>query len=234
MRNFAFRFLVLFSMVSMLGACGSDDPMIPEGGVQGEAPPTVGVEIHDNDVFLLRGGLNTFDFSLSDDTSYCISEGQPWGGILSGMDESDPETKGRITARAGRHKTSDCANWFADQVGAGSAMGCDSGAHLPDELNFAFVGTLKFSLVDHPETTYVCENVAFAQGSRENWREVDTRNNWWIGGWNMTGIQLGKLAGGILQKCTASENKLIAPRVAFTKSNGCTNEFSMSILFKAQ
>lgn len=128
--------------------------------------------IRTNEFTLVMPGLSNLKFEIQ---SYSISSGQPWEGISKIECNKEGCT---MFVMAGRHGTSATANWFADAIESGSAIGCDTYDTMPGELNFAFKGTLSF---DHGGKTYNGNDVVIAQGSNAR-----SRNNWWIGGPKMS------------------------------------------------
>eukprot|EP01083_Nonionella_stella_P068922 183329_1 len=132
-----------------------------------------GTTMHDNYVFFKCENIANYKFYMDD---YSISSGQPWDGITY----STQTDYGSIDAKAGRHGTSEVANWFKIKLGGGQAVGIDSGdTTSPDDLNFAFYGDMSFDLENK---SYALPNVAIGQG------HFTTRNNWWFGGpgWQKT------------------------------------------------
>lgn len=120
----------------------------------------VGVSQHDNELDLQSAQSVSFDW----DGGYSITSGQPWGGVTSGGDGDGIA----IHAEAGRKASTDVASWFNSRSSMSintAEWGADSS---PEELNFAFTGTLTINGVQYP--------VVIGQGHSG----VD--NNWWIGG----------------------------------------------------
>lgn len=128
--------------------------------------------IRTNNFTLEMSGLSDLKFEIN---SHSITDGQPWEGI-SKIECND---KGcTMSVMAGRKDSNSTANWFADAIKPGSAVGCDTIDNMPDQLNFAFKGTMSF---DHGGNTYTGNDVVIAQGSTD-----DFQNNWWIGGAKMS------------------------------------------------
>ncbi|KAH6903409.1 hypothetical protein BKA70DRAFT_1194417 [Coprinopsis sp. MPI-PUGE-AT-0042] len=80
----------------------------------------------------------------------------------------------KMTFRVGRSKSSDVAQWFARKVLAQT----NTFNKDPKELNFAFFGSLTFSILgnDIEGEAFNIQGVTFAQGSS------GSTNNWWFGG----------------------------------------------------
>lgn len=110
------------------------------------------------------------------DGGYAISSGQPWSGVTS-TPTGDTVT---IQILAGRHGTSQVAQWFRQRASA-AVVSSDFFADWPADLNFAFTGTLEVNGDTWP--------VVIGQGS-----DI-FQNNWWIGGpgWSPGGS--GECAG---------------------------------------
>ncbi|MDZ8201219.1 hypothetical protein RZO50_06815 [Microbacterium sp. SSW1-59] len=129
------------------------------------------------------------DHACADDDQYAISDGQIWAGarasdaysswlwdeLIPGAVKKDLNNTS-VNATAGRHGTSDVAEWMVDQVGDGGmiGMGSSNGTATPASLNFAFCGTLDPDGVD----SHVEHDVCLGQGHTV----ADDANNWWVGG----------------------------------------------------
>ncbi|MBR8654059.1 hypothetical protein KDH83_12210 [Achromobacter sp. Marseille-Q0513] len=155
----------------------------------------LGVVSHDNYVTFQTSSIQSVRFYLS---GYTISDGQPWGGISDG--QVDGGRQG-IVVRAGRHKTSDCAQWFISVVEGGGMIATANGTAFhtdsePRELNFAIFGTMRFIL--NNGTFFTFRDLAIGQGNSAN-----GDNNWWIGS------RLGtRRSGTSLDYQVLSEDKL--------------------------
>jgi hypothetical protein len=103
----------------------------------------------------------TLTFQFDYDDEYIVSAGQPWGGVSSGM----PSSLLQITAAAGRHKSTPPAQWFNQR--SALVLGYALEDSRPDELNFAFSGTLTINGTPYP--------IYLAQGSDL------LGNDWWLG-----------------------------------------------------
>ncbi len=175
---------------------------------------------HDNNFELKMVGLSNFKFTVGNtkNTDYSITDGQPWGGV-STTSNNDNAT---ITVKAGRKKSTDVAIWFKDTIENGSAIGCQTIDKLPTKLNFACKGTMSFS---HGGSSYIGENIIIAQGST-----AGSRNNWWIGGPNMTTIN--DFPAGILSIIgqNFSQGKLLKAKITFTVFVGNVSSMSMNII----
>ena len=124
---------------------------------------------HDNDFTFVIPGLSKVGFQERD---HSISSGQPYGGV---------SVKGTtVTIKAGRHKTSQVADWFDSAVKGGGGIALTYGDTSPDELNFAVRGTLTLVINN---VTYTAQNFVLAQGST-----TTGGNNWWLGSAQMSGI----------------------------------------------
>ena len=98
-----------------------------------------------------------------DETSYSITQGQPYEGVF---------TLGYyLDVRAGRQGSEEVANEFKAGIRGCNALGLNAFNALPYELNFAVFGTL---LVTINDTAAVCPEMRIAQG------HISTGNNWWI------------------------------------------------------
>lgn len=129
--------------------------------------------IHDNYVYFDCESIANFTFVMK---GYSISSGQPWEGITY----STKTDEGVIDAKAGRHGTSEVADWFRNQLNGGQAVGINSGETTsPSDLNFAFYGDMSFNLEGKH---YLLSSVVIGQG------HYSTANNWWFGGpgWKKT------------------------------------------------
>jgi 1-phosphatidylinositol phosphodiesterase len=104
-----------------------------------------------------------------------LTDGQPWEGI-----NRISISKGRcyLNVRAGRKGKGYVADWFKSKVSGGKAIVCSSGAKLPGDLNFAFLGDLTLTFLEQQSLTI--PNLVIAQG------HTDTTNNWWLGSSAMT------------------------------------------------
>lgn len=133
---------------------------------------------HDNDVTIdldVSGlSIETGSYTISD---FKVSDGQdPDGKIYKGLVASFG-SNGTMTFKVGRHGTSSVADWFKDEFSADQT----TFGHDPDDLNFAFIGTLVMELSDG--NTYTYENVGLAQG------HSGASNNWWFA--SQSGIYIG-------------------------------------------
>ncbi|MDZ8274863.1 hypothetical protein R2Q81_02765 [Microbacterium aquimaris] len=129
------------------------------------------------------------DDACANEDQYAISDGQIWAGARASdaysswlwadvlpSDLKKDLNNTSINATAGRHGTTDVAEWMTDQVGDGGmiGMGSGNGTKTPGSLNFAFCGTLDPDGVD----SHVDHNVCLGQGHTV----ADDANNWWVGG----------------------------------------------------
>lgn len=178
------------------------------------ALPSQATTQHDNDVFFAIAGVTQFDFA---ETAHSVSSGQPYGGTSSKVSKAGAEAQ--IVVKAGRHGTSQVADWFKTQVGSGQTLVCDSKGTFPDKLNFAVKGTLKMTVGDKKIT---CQDVLVGQG------HFGANNNWWMGGPNMQGTHVS-LTGATIQTCKA-EGRVLPVEVVFTPQTPCVNHFSISVI----
>ena len=131
------------------------------------------MKYHQNDVHFKdsNGYLVGGSYTIED---YYVTSGQdPDGKISKGKVFN--MSGGTLSFEVGRSASSQTAKWFNDQIPAS----CNTFGHTADELNFAFIGTLKLILDfkdGNGQKTYTCSNVALAQGSS------GSSNNWWFGG----------------------------------------------------
>jgi hypothetical protein len=132
------------------------------------------VTLQKNEFTFKMVGLSDFKFEIHE---HYITPKQPFNGITKTQCNQEGCT---ITVVAGRSQSKEVANWFKLKIGQGSAIGCASFDRLPDKLNFAFIGTMSFS---HKGRTYTGHDIVLAQG-----HNARSRNNWWIGGSNMSTI----------------------------------------------
>ena len=142
-----------------------------------KGPQEVGAKIRTNKFKLVMPRLSKLNFEIH---SYSITSGQPWKGI-SKIECNDEGCT--MFVEAGRKGSKATAQWFKEAIAVsssqpGSAIGTDSFDALPDKLNFAFKGTMSFH---HQGKTYTGNNIVIAQGHNSR-----SRNNWWIGGPNMS------------------------------------------------
>ena len=168
---------------------------------------------HNNDVFFTINGLKSFNFQ---ETAHSITNGQPYGGVTSGIRSG----KGAITVKAGRKGSTDVANWFKQEVGAGQTLVCDSKGTYPDKLNFAVEGTLTIGSVSGKTVT--CDNVIVAQG------HFGTTNNWWMGGPYMRGAHISY--GGATEQTCHISGSIIPAVVVFAPQTPCVNNFSIGVI----
>ena len=130
--------------------------------------------IRTNEFTLQMSGLSNLKF---EDSDHSITSGQPWHGISKIKCNDSGCT---MYVNAGRKNSAAPADWFARAVEPGSAIGCTTTDTMPKKLNFAFKGNMSF---DHRGQTFTGEDIVIGQGSTDSFR-----NNWWIGGQNMSVI----------------------------------------------
>jgi len=125
---------------------------------------------HDNFFTFKIHNVTKAEFYLND---YNISSGQPWNGVkLYDFDKNGIT----LNATAGRHKTKAVANWFNEKCKPGRVIGVNSIDDSPYELNFAFLGNLRFTLNNSDINVY---SILIGQG-----HNTLNRNNWFVGGPN--------------------------------------------------
>lgn len=141
------------------------------------------MKYHDNDVYIVPNGFSLFEdgnnsygsFVIDD---YSVTSGQDpddhiWEGKVIPIDEN-----GKLTFSLGRKGSSGVADWWTSKV----RKECNTFNEDPDDLNFAFEGTLTLN-VDSAllggRKTLVFKNICMAQGNAAG------RNNWWFGGSKM-------------------------------------------------
>jgi hypothetical protein len=180
----------LAAMLALLPAgCGDSN------GSSGMPPG--GVEIHDNLMAFLQApppswqtdppAQPTLSLQFDYDDAYSVTAGQPWQGVSSngGMPGSALE----VTAVAGRHKSTAPATWFNQRTGLLIGYALEDGR--PNELNFAFAGTLVVSaLADGMTVRTTSYPIYLGQGS-----DFLLGDDWWFGapstqedgpGWTVT------------------------------------------------
>jgi hypothetical protein len=131
--------------------------------------------VHENLFYFSVPNLQQgFEFDVK---QYEITKGQPYEGTHTDIDTLKHYAE--IFVKAGRKGSYDTGYWFRAQVGAGAALGANSKAKLPQDLNFAIRGDLT---IKAGGTSVVCRNLVLGQGHQS----FTTFNNWWVGGPNMT------------------------------------------------
>ncbi|MBC6478669.1 MAG: hypothetical protein GDA56_13720 [Hormoscilla sp. GM7CHS1pb] len=150
-----------------------------------------------------------------------ITDGQPYAGTTAKYDG----LKMLINVRAGRQKSEETGNSFADAVADGDAVPCYHVTERPKELNFWVEGDLE---IEQNGETYTCSNFIIAQGN------TLLRNNWWIAGPNAKSTI--PYVGPLLQECTRSSGGGIFPPILSITPlldgsllPACVNEFNLSL-----
>ena len=118
--------------------------------------------------------INMKNLKITPLGEYSITKGQPWKGVKEKV-VSDQDFE--LEVQAGRVKSEQVSKWFREMIKDGFAVGCNTSASLPSKLNFAFNTKISFTYRD---LGYVSNDVIIAQGN------ASSRNNWWIGGENLT------------------------------------------------
>jgi len=133
-----------------------------------------GVVLRKNEFYFSVPNLEQgFHFDLK---QYEVTQGQPWGGVTTGIDTLKHFAK--IFVMAGRKGSYDTGYWFRAQVGGGAALGAGAPkARLPEDLNFGIRGDLTIKAGGTP---IFCKDVVLGQG-----HQFGGFNNWWVGGPNM-------------------------------------------------
>lgn len=163
-----------------------------------------------NDVYLHVNGITdcTFEVTAHDST-------KDYDGTTAKAESG----KCKITVKADRKKSSGVADWFADQVGTGNAIACDSSGPMPDKLNFAVEGTLVITQGDKVTT---CENLVLAQGNIA----VAFTNNWWLGSPDVKSGGVPYI-GPLLQSCSSGGR--LPQVVTYSPPQPCVNNFNLVI-----
>ncbi len=130
---------------------------------------------HDNHVYFLDNGQHLAGGSYTI-TAYKITNKQdPDGHVYTGK-VFNFGADGQLNFNLGRSASDDVADWFKEQ----SPTSHNTFNENPDELNFAFLGTLSLRLYTDEfkteTTTVTFQNITLAQGSNAS------SENWWFGG----------------------------------------------------
>ncbi len=150
----------------------------------------------ENDPYVYFQARNLTDFSFQME-AHSITSGQSWSGIETGT-KTNPkgDNAGYIKVNSGRKGSRSVAIWYEKALDAGGqAIGHQSRSRqdTPDELNYAFSGTMRFTLDNQ---RYTCENVVIGQ----EYNPTD----WWFGGksWTRT-MSIGNSASelGLYGRC---------------------------------
>ncbi|KAK1235288.1 hypothetical protein PQX77_001492 [Marasmius sp. AFHP31] len=134
---------------------------------------------HDNDVRFLSKASNFPAFVGSSYTisDYSITNGQdPKGNIRIGnrVPFTIQGQVGQLRFTVGRKGSGDVANWWKSRVSASQT----TFNHDPDNLNFAFLGSLVLKVWDDSDPGWLIQDIALGQGAS------GASNNWWFGGKN--------------------------------------------------
>ncbi len=132
--------------------------------------------------FSINDKINNYSFTygkytLNSKNGFCISDGEdPDHHISDGLSINivkDTKNKdkniGIMSVEIGRHGTQETASWFKSQIKSNQCTYNDE----PNDLNFAFIGTLEFMF---GTDTYTFYDVVIAQGHKV------ADNDWWFGG----------------------------------------------------
>lgn len=163
-----------------------------------------------NDVYLHVNGLTDCSYQVTAHDST-----KDYDGTTAKAESG----KCKITVKADRKKSSGVADWFAEQVGTGNAIACDSSGPMPDKLNFAVEGTLVLTQGDKVTT---CENLVLAQG---NIAALFT-NNWWLGSPDVKSGGVPYI-GPLLQSCSSGGR--LPQVVTYSPPQPCVNNFNLVI-----
>ncbi|KAH6901018.1 hypothetical protein BKA70DRAFT_1524540 [Coprinopsis sp. MPI-PUGE-AT-0042] len=153
----------------------------------------------DNDVFVpykggggwsVAGGVFTV-------TERSITEGQDPDNLNKPVMRKVIKDEDKMTFRVGRSKSLNVARWFTKRVLAQA----NTFNHDPEELNFAFFGSLTFLIFgnDMEGDAFTIPSVVFAQGSTKN------NNNWWFGGETCRHKGDHQVRCRAIRKCNPSE-----------------------------
>jgi hypothetical protein len=105
-----------------------------------------------------------------------VSPGQdPDGHIMRDNPYKFSIGNASITFSVGRKGSTKVADWWSREIQDPSHSTFN---HKPDNLNFAFVGTLVLNTFGGPDGDWKLEDIAIAQGASAS------SNNWWFGGKN--------------------------------------------------
>ncbi|MFN8125180.1 MAG: hypothetical protein U0R64_01520 [Candidatus Nanopelagicales bacterium] len=199
----------IVATIVMFGALAGPAMAAPEAHTTHHAAATtglVGVSEHDNVLDIESSESLSFTW----DGGYSITAGQPWGGVTTGSGTPGGGSGINVTADAGRSGSSEVADWF--NARSTLAVGDDQGTdNSPEELNFAFSGTLSINGTDYP--------VVIGQG------HSGANNNWWIGGQGT-----GWTASADGQTVASSVLYLITPdgEYGIGSEYGMTNQFGVA------
>lgn len=133
---------------------------------------------HDNDVAIKLKSDSGYQIISGNYTieKFSVTSGQdPDGNIRVGT-KANLNNDGVMSFKVGRKGSSDVANFFTSNIAANQT----TFNHNPDDLNFAFIGTLVLTLQNNSpggnQGTFTFSNIAIAQG------HSGSTNNWWFGG----------------------------------------------------
>ncbi len=141
------------------------------------------MKYHDNDVYIKPSGFSLFEdgnksygtFVIDD---YSVTSGQDPDNHICKKKVIQIDKDGKLTFSLGRKGSESVAEWWSSNV----RKECNTFNEDPDDLNFAFEGTLTLN-VDSDllggRKTLVFKNICMAQGHSAG------RNNWWFGGSKM-------------------------------------------------
>jgi hypothetical protein len=131
---------------------------------------------HDNDIYFSITESYALINAVYTVDSFSVAKGQdPDHEIHTGL-VAYSNSSGMLTFRVGRSLSKTVAEWFNTQVIPSQTTFDQS----PDELHFAFMGTLRLSvtggILGKKSEIYTFSNVVLAQGHSGG------HNNWWFGG----------------------------------------------------
>ena len=124
------------------------------------------------------------------ESTHFVSPGQPWGGTTTSWDSGVDLT---ITIKAGRHGTSNSADYFLSETDKNVLPTATNTDEVPGKLNLVSCGTLDVTLKNKEGTWQETNSsdVCFGQGHTENplsyVRVGESGNNWWMGGKDWSG-----------------------------------------------
>lgn len=149
------------------------------------------MDYHTNTVIFTVNGNNnnTYitagSYTVNTGDALSITDGQdPKNDNYPGMVVTMPMVPASLSFEVGRKGSGQVADWFASHI----ASNQNTFNHNPDDLNFAFLGALRFSFATGKSYTF--NDIALAQGHTEN-----GANNWWFGGKNCGYLQGAAIPG---------------------------------------
>ena len=136
------------------------------------------VTLHENYFYIESISPNVQDIAIEFMDHY-ISSGQPWGNPSWRFDNPSNvlDRKVTIVIRAGRHKTSEVADWFkSGNLTPWNLCGTDARYGSPSEFNFA--AKLHLIVIYKNGTVKTLNDFRLGQGQGH---DSNLHNNWWVG-----------------------------------------------------